>query len=211
MAKNFPGNYFEDFRLGQTIRHATPRTVTVGDASLYTALYGTRFAVQSSDAFARADRLSARAGRRPPGVPHRVRQDRAGHLAQCGRQSRLCELPLPRAGVSGRHAVGDVGGDRPQGKLQPQDRHRLCALDRLQRERRAGARLCALGDGAQARRRRAGAGGARAGPAEDGRRRRDRKGLPAVAPGRAGTMRWPAAPSGSAIIRRANASTMWTA
>jgi 2-methylfumaryl-CoA hydratase len=54
MAKNLPGNYFEDFRLGQTIRHATPRTVTVGDASLYTALYGTRFAVQSSDAFARA-------------------------------------------------------------------------------------------------------------------------------------------------------------
>ncbi len=54
MAKNFPGNYFEDFRLGQTIRHATPRTVTVGDASLYTALYGTRFAVQSSDAFAKA-------------------------------------------------------------------------------------------------------------------------------------------------------------
>ena len=54
MAKNFPGNYFEDFRLGQTIRHATPRTVTVGDVSLYTALYGTRFAVQSSDVFARA-------------------------------------------------------------------------------------------------------------------------------------------------------------
>ena len=49
-----PGNYFEDFRLGQTIRHATPRTVTVGDVSLYTALYGTRFAVQSSDAFAAA-------------------------------------------------------------------------------------------------------------------------------------------------------------
>src|SRR6201997_5507703 len=48
------GNYFEDFKLGQIIRHATPRTVTVGDASLYTALYGTRFAVQSSDAFAKA-------------------------------------------------------------------------------------------------------------------------------------------------------------
>src|SRR5882757_1226646 len=52
MRKNFPGNYFEDFRLGQTIRHATPRTVSVGDAALYTALYGSRFAVQSSDAFA---------------------------------------------------------------------------------------------------------------------------------------------------------------
>ena len=50
--KTNPGNYFEDFRLGQTIRHATPRTVTAGDQALYTALYGSRFAVQSSDAFA---------------------------------------------------------------------------------------------------------------------------------------------------------------
>jgi 2-methylfumaryl-CoA hydratase len=52
--KTNPGNFFEDFRLGQTIRHATPRTLTVGDVALYTALYGPRFAVQSSDAFARA-------------------------------------------------------------------------------------------------------------------------------------------------------------
>ena len=52
--KTNPGNFFEDFRLGQIIRHATPRTVTAGDASLYTALYGSRFAVQSSDAFAKA-------------------------------------------------------------------------------------------------------------------------------------------------------------
>lgn len=52
MSKTNPGNYFEDFSVGQVIRHATPRTVTVGDASLYTALYGSRFAVQSSDAFA---------------------------------------------------------------------------------------------------------------------------------------------------------------
>ena len=50
--KTSPGNFFEDFRLGQTIRHATPRTVTAGDQALYTALYGSRFAVQSSDAFA---------------------------------------------------------------------------------------------------------------------------------------------------------------
>jgi 2-methylfumaryl-CoA hydratase len=52
--KTTPGNFFEDFRLGQTIRHATPRTVTAADAALYSALYGTRFAVQSSDAFAQA-------------------------------------------------------------------------------------------------------------------------------------------------------------
>ena len=54
MAKNHPGNYFEDFRLGQVITHATPRTITAGDVSLYTALYGSRFAVQSSNQFARA-------------------------------------------------------------------------------------------------------------------------------------------------------------
>ena len=54
MTKTTPGNFFEDFRLGQTIAHATPRTVTAGDVALYNALYGSRFAVQSSDAFASA-------------------------------------------------------------------------------------------------------------------------------------------------------------
>jgi 2-methylfumaryl-CoA hydratase len=54
MAKNNPGNFFEDFRLGQVLKHATPRTVTAGDQALYTAFYGSRFALQSSDVFARA-------------------------------------------------------------------------------------------------------------------------------------------------------------
>src|SRR5690606_16730242 len=54
MAKISAGNFFEDFSVGQVIRHATPRTVTTGDQALYTALYGSRFAVQSSDAFARS-------------------------------------------------------------------------------------------------------------------------------------------------------------
>ena len=52
--KTSAGNFFEDFRLGQTIVHATPRTVTAGDQAFYQALYGSRFAVQSSDEFARA-------------------------------------------------------------------------------------------------------------------------------------------------------------
>ena len=52
-AKTSPGNFFEDFRLGQQIRHATPRTITLGDVALYNGLFGSRFAVQSSDAFAR--------------------------------------------------------------------------------------------------------------------------------------------------------------
>lgn len=52
MSKNNTGNFFEDFRLGQVLAHATPRTLTAGDQALYTALYGGRFALQSSDAFA---------------------------------------------------------------------------------------------------------------------------------------------------------------
>lgn len=51
--KTNSGNFFEDFRLGQTLRHATPRTLTEGDRALYTALYGSRFALQSGDAFAK--------------------------------------------------------------------------------------------------------------------------------------------------------------
>jgi len=50
--KTASGNFFEDFRLRQTLVHATPRTLTSGDASLYTALYGSRFALQSADTFA---------------------------------------------------------------------------------------------------------------------------------------------------------------
>jgi 2-methylfumaryl-CoA hydratase len=53
-SKTAPGRFFEDFRVGETIRHATPRTLNAGDASLYSALYGTRFAPQSAETFARA-------------------------------------------------------------------------------------------------------------------------------------------------------------
>jgi 2-methylfumaryl-CoA hydratase len=54
VSKTNPGNYFEDFEVGQFLRHATPRTVTLGDAALYTALFGPRFALTSSDEFARS-------------------------------------------------------------------------------------------------------------------------------------------------------------
>ena len=52
-AKTAAGRFFEDFRIGETIRHATPRTINTGDASLYAALYGTRFAPQSAETFAK--------------------------------------------------------------------------------------------------------------------------------------------------------------
>lgn len=53
-AKTNLGNFFEDFAVGQVLQHATPRTLTVGDAALYMGLYGPRFAVQSSEVFAKA-------------------------------------------------------------------------------------------------------------------------------------------------------------
>ena len=53
-AKTAAGRFFEDFHLGETINHPTPHTLTSGDASLYSALYGMRFAPQSAETFARA-------------------------------------------------------------------------------------------------------------------------------------------------------------
>lgn len=58
VTKTNPGNFFEDFRLGQRIEHATPRTVTEGDRALYGALYPTRFALPSSAVFAAQSGLS---------------------------------------------------------------------------------------------------------------------------------------------------------
>lgn len=54
MSKTNAGNFFEDFTVGRVLNHATPLTLTQGDASLYRALYGTRYAVQSADSFAQA-------------------------------------------------------------------------------------------------------------------------------------------------------------
>jgi 2-methylfumaryl-CoA hydratase len=59
-SKTAAGRFFEDFRIGETIRHATPRTLSEGDASLYSALYGSRFAPQSAETFARAIGYPAR-------------------------------------------------------------------------------------------------------------------------------------------------------
>ncbi|PJK31655.1 MaoC family dehydratase [Minwuia thermotolerans] len=52
--KTKPGNFFEDFEIGQELVHATPRTITEGEVALYTALYGGRFALQSADMAAQA-------------------------------------------------------------------------------------------------------------------------------------------------------------
>lgn len=54
MTKTSSGNFFEDFKVGQVLTHATPRTLNEGDRALYQALFGSRFSLQSSDEVARA-------------------------------------------------------------------------------------------------------------------------------------------------------------
>ncbi len=53
MSKQYPGNFFEDFRLDQLLVHGTPRTVTEGDMSLYIALTGSRYPLHCSRPLAR--------------------------------------------------------------------------------------------------------------------------------------------------------------
>jgi 2-methylfumaryl-CoA hydratase len=58
MSKTTAGRFFEDYRIGQVITHAVPRTVSGGERALYHALYPARTALYSSDEFARACGLS---------------------------------------------------------------------------------------------------------------------------------------------------------
>ena len=57
--KTNPGRFFEDYRVGEVIRHAVPRTISGGERALYHALYPARHALYSSDAFARSCGLEA--------------------------------------------------------------------------------------------------------------------------------------------------------
>jgi 2-methylfumaryl-CoA hydratase len=52
MAKTNAGRFFEDYRVGETLHHAVPRTVTKGERALYHMLYPARHALHSSDQFA---------------------------------------------------------------------------------------------------------------------------------------------------------------
>lgn len=58
MVKTNSGRFFEDYIIGETIRHAVPRTVSGGERALYHMLYPARHALYSSDEFARSCGLS---------------------------------------------------------------------------------------------------------------------------------------------------------
>lgn len=53
-ARPAQGWFFEDYALGQRYAHATPRTLTAGDAALYLALAGSRQPVHCAETVARA-------------------------------------------------------------------------------------------------------------------------------------------------------------
>ena len=57
--KTNAGRFFEDYRVGDVIRHAVPRTLSGGERALYHALYPARGALYSSDEFARSCGLPA--------------------------------------------------------------------------------------------------------------------------------------------------------
>ncbi len=59
MPKTNAGRFFEDYRLGDVIDHAVPRTVGAGERALYHALYPARHALYSSDTFAQSCGLAA--------------------------------------------------------------------------------------------------------------------------------------------------------
>ena len=160
-AKTVAGRFFEDFAVGQTLRHATPRTLHSGDAALYSALYGSRFAAPSAETFARKigylaspidDLLAFHVvfGKTVPDVSINA-------VANLG----YADGRFLRTVYPGDTLNAISRGDRPQGKLQSPERRRLRAHARLQPARRDGAGLCPLGHGAQARRRGAGARAAR--------------------------------------------------
>ncbi|MGA0540447.1 MaoC family dehydratase [Neotabrizicola sp. VNH66] len=57
--KTNAGRFFEDYRIGEVIAHAVPRTLSGGERALYHALYPARGALYSSDAFAQSCGLAA--------------------------------------------------------------------------------------------------------------------------------------------------------
>lgn len=54
MSKTNAGRFFEDYAVGDVIKHAVPRTIKMGEGALYHALYPARHALHSSDMFAQS-------------------------------------------------------------------------------------------------------------------------------------------------------------
>ena len=151
MSKTRAGNFFEDFRVGQEIRHATPRTIGEGDAALYMALTGSRFLQHCSDPFARRH-----------GLPRAPVEDLLAFHIVFGKtvpdislnavanlgyaDGRFLSLVYPGDTLTARSEVIGLkeNSNRQTGVVWVRSAG-------LQGRRRAGARLCPLGHGPQTR------------------------------------------------------------
>ncbi|MFJ1259666.1 MaoC family dehydratase [Cupriavidus sp. CuC1] len=58
MSKSRSGNFFEDFRVGQSFQHGVPRTIGEGERALYIGLTGSRSALNTASTTAKALGLS---------------------------------------------------------------------------------------------------------------------------------------------------------
>ena len=180
--KTVTGNYFEDFKLGQVIVHATPRTLTAGDAAC-----SPRSTVRALPSVLR--RLRPRIGYpRSPIDDLLVFHLVFGKTVPDISRNAIANLGYAESASSRRSFPATRWprrpGDRGQGELQQEERHGLCALDRQEPARAPGAVLCALGDGQQARPRCAAALARRAGACGKRRALDARRGAPRPRPRR---------------------------
>ena len=53
MTKNFKSRYFEDYNIGDIIKHSVPRSITEGDVAIYLSTTGSRFALNYSKEFSK--------------------------------------------------------------------------------------------------------------------------------------------------------------
>ena len=53
MTKNFKSRYFEDYNIGDVIKHSVPRSITEGDVAIYLSTTGSRFALNYSKEFSK--------------------------------------------------------------------------------------------------------------------------------------------------------------
>ncbi len=134
--------------------------------------------MQSSDAFAKADRLSACADRRSSGVPHRVRQDRCPTSRST--RSPISAMPIAVSAPRSIPATRCRAQSEVIGLKENSSRKTGIVYVRTtgyNQDAQAGAGICALGDGAQTRRSGAGAGRSRAAPADRARSEGTRRSL----------------------------------
>ena len=145
-----PGNFFEDFRLGQQIRHATPRTITVGDVALYNGLFGASLCRAIVRPFCKISRLPAVSDRRSAGVSCCFRQDRArislNAVANLGYAD--CRFLKPVYPGVTLNAVSEVIG---LGKTQTRRPESSTCARAVSTKAGNRHRLCTVGNGAKAR------------------------------------------------------------